>query len=163
VGHHDGDAAAPRQPPRLQPGAEGSRHGVELAIAHRPAHRGEGRPVTVASAGGHQEVADRRIGERADLGGNAFRVALEPSAAFAPLSPPVPCGPAAVRPFPVLTAPLSAGPAAAFPLAFPADFAKSTSLGSGFALPPALSGSLVSPACRHPGYYCHWRETSKPV
>jgi hypothetical protein len=58
VRQHDGDAIAALEPGALlQPGTEGARAAVELAVAHRGAHAVIGDPIGVAAAG----ILDQRL------------------------------------------------------------------------------------------------------
>ena len=78
VRHHDGDAGAALEALALQPGGEGARGLVELAIGHGLAHAGEGVLAAIGLEAFLEHRHQRRIERRVDVGGDARRIMLQP-------------------------------------------------------------------------------------
>ena len=79
VRQHDRDAIAVTQPcDLLQVGGESRAEHVEVAVRQRPVHAGEAGPVAIPLDALLEQVQQRRMFRRVDLGGHAGRVMLEP-------------------------------------------------------------------------------------
>ncbi len=80
VRHHDRDARALLQAFRLQPCAEIACQRIQLREADRLAHVGERRPVAEFADALLEQLDQRAVLARVDLGGNAGRITLQPDA-----------------------------------------------------------------------------------
>ena len=79
VRHHERDTGASRQARNiLQVAREGARLQVQFAIGHRLAHADEGDPIAKLFEAGLDEIAERALRARVNLGRHALGIGLQP-------------------------------------------------------------------------------------